>query len=286
MSVDTRIFDLTRGIQHRRVELRATNNFEIAARAIKYNALSQDLGGFKERIAPGAFSDSLNRGDEIVCLVNHDANQPLGRTRNGSLTIVDSPAEMNFRCKLNKAVQAHRDLYELVKDGTISECSFAFNCDKQSWDDSGPTVIRTVEHGRLWDLSVVLQPAYSDGATMAEARKNGDSPKPLRLVQAIATLRKVTQAALKELRVSHTWERDADPNGTSQMDFASMMARCHEAAEYNHQLMRRADECLANGDDDADEDCRAAFRLAHAHSRLQCEQMAQARLLHKGKAKK
>jgi hypothetical protein len=129
-----------------------------------------------------------------------------------------------------------------------------------------------------------MNPAYADGATMAEARNN--PPKFARLFQAINTLRKVTQAALKELRVSHTWEREADPNGTSQMDFASHMARCHEMAEYNYQQMCRADECLANGDDDADEDCRGAFRSAQAHCRLQCEQMAQARLLHKGSVKK
>src|SRR5208282_4895197 len=123
-----------------------------------------------ERIAPGCFSDSLSAGDEIVCLVNHNSSEILGRTRNGTLSINDSPTALTFRCKLNKNVQAHRDLYELVKDGTISECSFSFSCDKQSWDEAGAVPLRTVQHGKLFDVSLVVNPAYSSGATLAEAR--------------------------------------------------------------------------------------------------------------------
>jgi phage head maturation protease len=77
------------GVQRRSVELRASGDkFEISARAIKYGAISEPIGGrFLERIAPGAFAESLKRGDEIVCLYNHDQNEILGRTRTGALQI-------------------------------------------------------------------------------------------------------------------------------------------------------------------------------------------------------
>ena len=162
-------------IEYRTAELRAaTAAFEVAGRAASYNQLSNDLGGFKEKLLPGVFSRSLASNEQDVkCLVNHDSNQVLGRRANKTLTLSDTPEGLNFTCKLNKDSQAHRDLYASVKRGDLSECSFAFivdGDDGQSFSDKNGQVIRTIKRAKLLDVSVVASPAYGNGATTVDAR--------------------------------------------------------------------------------------------------------------------
>jgi HK97 family phage prohead protease len=157
----------------------ANGRFEINGTAASYNVLSKDLGGFRERIAPGAFTRSLQSGEDVKCLFNHDANQVLGRLANGTLTLNDTPSGLQFCCRLNPDSQAHRDLHASIKRGDISECSFAFNVDGDDGDDfdepkdeNGQRFMRrTVKRAKLFDVSAVTNPAYGGAATTVSARK-------------------------------------------------------------------------------------------------------------------
>jgi uncharacterized protein len=164
-------------------ELRATDDssFQIRGTAAAYNRLSKDLGGFREKIAPGAFKRALSgQGGDVKCLFNHDVKCVLGRTDNGTLRLSDSPDGLNFRCQLDQNQQAHRDLYSSIKRGDINECSFAFNVDDEDgdgedWDDEKDErgqrfKLRTLRKVNLFDVSAVTNPAYGDGATKVSAR--------------------------------------------------------------------------------------------------------------------
>jgi HK97 family phage prohead protease len=162
-------------------ELRAADDrsFQIRGTAAAYNRLSKDLGGFRERIAPGAFKRALSgQGEDVKCLFNHDANCVLGRTGNGTLRLSDSAEGLNFRCQLDQNQQAHRDLYSSIKRGDINECSFAFNVDDEDgedWDDEKDErgqrfKLRTLRSVNLFDVSAVTNPAYGSGATKVSAR--------------------------------------------------------------------------------------------------------------------
>lgn len=50
--------------------------------AAVWNAISEDLGGFRETIRSGAFKNAIKGGD-VRCLINHDASKILGRTTAG-----------------------------------------------------------------------------------------------------------------------------------------------------------------------------------------------------------
>jgi HK97 family phage prohead protease len=166
-------------IEHRSGELRAaTAAFEVAGRALTYNKLSQDLGGFREKHLPGTFARSLASGwSDVKFLQNHDSNLIFGRQANKTLTLTDTPEGLNFVCKLNKESQAHRDLYESVKRGDMNQASFAFavdndpdNGDTFSGPDSNGVLTRTVKRAKLFDISVVVSPAFAGDATSVSAR--------------------------------------------------------------------------------------------------------------------
>ena len=55
--------------------------------ALKYDTLSQNLGGFVETVARGAVDKSLGDGLDIVARWNHDDAHLLGRTASGTVRL-------------------------------------------------------------------------------------------------------------------------------------------------------------------------------------------------------
>ena len=126
-----------------------------------------NIGQFYEVIDPKPFS-SLNT-DDVVCLVNHNDDQILGRAgRNLELTQDD--IGLKFSCAIADTTVA-RDTYSNLKAGILSECSFAFtvNPNGETWTQlPDGSSLRTLKNLRLWDVSVVTSPAYP--GTSAGAR--------------------------------------------------------------------------------------------------------------------
>lgn len=134
--------------------------------AAVFNSMSEDLGGFREIVAPGAFKRSLQGNPDVRALFNHDDNQVLGRTAAGTLTLVEDERGLKVRIALPDT-QLGRDLYTLVKRGDINQMSFAFRTRKPT-GDSWKGNVRTLRDVDLVDTSVVTDPAYK--ATVVSAR--------------------------------------------------------------------------------------------------------------------
>jgi len=143
----------------------------LAGYAALFNSTSKDLGGFREVIAPGAFTRTLKAGDDVKALVNHDPSQLLGRSKNKTLTLTQDERGLKFRVVLNPKSTAHRDLYAAVERGDMDECSFAFTVgDGQDWDEGEDEnglrfQRRTLKDVKLMDISAVTYPAY-DGTSV------------------------------------------------------------------------------------------------------------------------
>lgn len=130
--------------------------------AAVYNS-ETDLGHFREVIKPGAFDDVLD--NDVRALINHDPNLILGRTTNGTLELSVDERGLKYRVKLGDQQYA-KDFYESVKRGDISQSSFAFTIDKQSWNEE--RTVRSVDKVRqLLDVSPVTYPAYAAATVQA-----------------------------------------------------------------------------------------------------------------------
>ena len=130
--------------------------------AAVYNS-ETDLGHFREVIRPGAFDDVLD--NDVRALINHDPNLILGRTTNGTLELSVDERGLKYKVKLGDQQYA-KDFYESVKRGDISQSSFAFTIDKQSWNEE--RTVRSVDKVRqLLDVSPVTYPAYAAATVQA-----------------------------------------------------------------------------------------------------------------------
>jgi uncharacterized protein len=184
-------------------ELRAGDDedFALWGYAASFDVLSRNLGGFRERIARGAFARSLKAGDDVKATFNHDKNIILGRRGNGTLDVSEDSRGLKFRCQLNKDSQQHRDIFASIKRGDISQCSFAFTINGdagEDWqpvseqDDAGNIIaaIRTLKDVNLVDVSAVTYPAYSEkNATSVQARSADYAPVNADDFRAVALAR-------------------------------------------------------------------------------------------------
>jgi uncharacterized protein len=130
-----------------------------------FNSPSEDLGGFVEYVAPGAFKRSLQSRNEVKLLWNHDSGEPLASLRGGTMQLVEDNRGLKVTAQLPNTTRG-RDIAELLRTKVIDSMSFGFNVIRDSWASDGKT--RTLESVRLFEVSIVSFPAY--GATTAQVR--------------------------------------------------------------------------------------------------------------------
>ena len=147
-----------------------------------FNSPSEDLGGFVEYVAPGAFKRSLQSRNEVKLLWNHDSGEPLASLRGGTMQLVEDERGLKVTAQLPQTSRG-RDVAELLRTNVINEMSFGFNVIKDSWSRDGQT--RTLESVRLFEVSVVSFGAYK--ATTAQVR-SAQTINPDQLADALLRL--------------------------------------------------------------------------------------------------
>jgi HK97 family phage prohead protease len=155
--------------ESRLFEIRAQDGKEEGQRmlvgyAAVFDSLSENLGGFRERIKPGAFAGAIKTSD-VRALYNHDSNQiPLGRSPE-TLRLLEDETGLKVEIDIPDT-QLGRDLLVSIDRGDVSQMSFGFsvNRDGQEWEDKkdGYTVRTLTEIHELFDVSPVVYPAYPD----------------------------------------------------------------------------------------------------------------------------
>lgn len=156
--------DIERRFLTARVEVRAEGESKtIRGHAAVFDKLSDNLGGFREKIAPGAFDSVM--GDDVRALFNHDPNLILGRTASGTARISVDDEGLVYEID-PPDTQLGRDLVVSMTRGDVTQSSFAFTVGEDDYDeDDEGRVIRTIRSfKRLYDVSPVTYPAYPDAS--------------------------------------------------------------------------------------------------------------------------
>ena len=173
-----------------------------------FNTLSNELGGFREIIAEGAFDGRLN--DDVRFLINHDG-LPLARTTNGTLRLTTDERGLKYEAKVANT-SLGRDLIELMRNGTINQSSFAFVVEDDSWEVRDGVNVRTINKvSRLYDVSAVTYPAYEEASVALrsmEAWQKEEEEKKMQenlekeMEERVKEDKDLTKRSLAELRLS------------------------------------------------------------------------------------
>jgi len=114
---------------------------------------------FTEEIAAGAFKDSIAAGGDIAALWNHDSGMPLARVPD---TLHLSEDEKGLLARIKPTNTSYgRDLVENIRHGVVRKMSFGFQIEKEEADTSGDKPHYRILKVKLWEVSPVTFPAYS-----------------------------------------------------------------------------------------------------------------------------
>lgn len=137
--------------------VRQNNKRKIVGHAAVFDQ-EADLGWFREKVAPGAFADSIAK-DDIRALWNHNSDIVLGRNRAGTLVLRED--ETGLLTEIEPPSWAESQL-ETIERGDVSQMSFAFQVLAENFEkQEGQKDLRIVTRAKLFDVSPVTYPAYA-----------------------------------------------------------------------------------------------------------------------------
>lgn len=142
----------------------------IAGQAAIFDALSEDLGGFREVVKPGAFTHTLREHPDVRAFFNHDSSRILGRVKAGTLTVEEDEVGLNFEID-PPAGPTGQDAVEAIRRGDVDQVSFGFIAinDRLIKLPDGQ-IVRELLDVDLFEISPVVFPAYPQ--TSAEVRSS------------------------------------------------------------------------------------------------------------------
>lgn len=152
------------------VELRDNGDgtVTVGGYAAVFDEVASIAGLFDEVIREGAFARALERGDDVVFLVDH-GGLPLARSKSKTLKLYEDKKGLRMETSLDASDPDVQRILPKMRRGDLSKMSFAFTMEggTQRWGSSGDVELREIiEFGGLSDVSIVTTPAY-EGTSIA-----------------------------------------------------------------------------------------------------------------------
>lgn len=139
--------------------------------AAVFNSESQDFGGWKEVIKPGAFTRSLKEKPDVRAFAHHDTSKVLGRSAAGTLRLKEDDHGLAVEIDLIDT-QENRDVLANVKAKNLDSMSFGMIPQKHTWDfnEARGYDLRILTDVDLFEVSVVTWAAYEDTEIAVRSR--------------------------------------------------------------------------------------------------------------------
>jgi uncharacterized protein len=138
-------------------EIRSIDGRKLIGHAARFNTPAK-IGSFEEVILPGAFRSSLESGQDVVALVDHDRGKLLARMKSGTLRLREDDQGLAYEIDLPETSLGN-DLLEMARRSDLGGMSFGFIPEQggESWEGRS----RKLSAVRLYEVSVVQWlPAY------------------------------------------------------------------------------------------------------------------------------
>jgi HK97 family phage prohead protease len=169
MSIERRDYDIE-GLEIRETD---EGSKTIRGMALPFNRDSADLGGFIERIDPGAVTVD---DTDIVMLWQHDSTDPITRQSSG-LELEVRKSGLWFEAQATDFTTRQLDL---LQRGVVKHMSFGFVTILDSWEQESKPIRRTLKEITLREISPVTWPAYKQ--TSVAVRSAQEAGIDLRVV--------------------------------------------------------------------------------------------------------
>lgn len=145
-----------------RIDDGAEQTKKLTGYAAVFNKLSETLGFFREKIAPGAFARTIKTAD-VRLLLNH-TDLPLARTKSGTLTLSEDENGLRFEAALDALDPDVQRIVPKMRRKDLNQMSFGFYTISDKWEHppegSDKESVRTLLEVELYDISIVTFPAY------------------------------------------------------------------------------------------------------------------------------
>lgn len=164
------------------LEIRAEGGSTRLRAVFPYGAETELAPGRREVIAPRAFSERINGGDEIHLLSGHDYNKPLASRAAGNLTLTDGDDALTIEATIADGTTWARDFLAAHGGGLIRGLSPGFRVQDggERIERRGNGILRTISKAALFELLAVTRPAYPSAQIEARAWETHQDRQPYR----------------------------------------------------------------------------------------------------------
>jgi HK97 family phage prohead protease len=145
----------------------------ISGMAIPYGVMSEDLGGYREIIQPGAAKGLIGK-KKVRVLIDHLPTKLLGDTTNGTLTFTHDPVK-GVRFSLSPMDTSYaRDLLSTMKQNpTAYGVSVRFKNPTDEWRKDGANVYRFIKDiGNVVVISLTAFPHYKESTAQVQSQQD------------------------------------------------------------------------------------------------------------------